>query len=156
MKKELSPIVLLILSLIVFIPIIAIGLVFNIGKAAYHTLQVKFWKGPIFFITYLLKMLYQIWCGINRYILQTAIFPDLIANAAGGELVEDTVTTEEDTLFGKGDVTLSTALGELEVNNKPLLHFQKQISKLLSKVLDKDHCVASYKRHLHNKTFKLD
>lgn len=153
--REFSPLILFILSWIIFPFIIIKGIPYTIGKGIIETFQLKFWKGPLYIVKYILNVLYQIWNGIKFILMKLAIFPDLIANATSGELIEDIITTEEHTYFGDGNVTISTAIGHLEHFDN-LNEIGKKLSIVLSKVLDKDHCVASYKRHLHNQSFKIE
>jgi hypothetical protein len=158
MKKvisELSPIWLLIISIILFILLTGLGFVHLLIKSFYHCFQLKFWKGIIYFFWYWLRILVQVWRTIQYFCLHIAISIDLFGNVVCGEAIEDLVTTEENTLFGDGNVTLSTATGEVESKTK-LNKTGLKFSQFLSKVLDKNHCIASYKRHLYNKEFKLD
>lgn len=155
MKKELSPIVLLIVSIILFLLLTAIGLIHLVLKGVYHCFQLQFWNGPLYIIIYFLKVLYQIWNVIKFFCLQIAIGIDLLGNVTCGEAIEDLVTEEEYTLYGDGNITISTATGHLEyfkLLNKTGIKF----SKVLSKVLDKNHCIESYRRWTHNKTFKIE
>lgn len=140
----------------VFPLIIILGIPYAIGKGLYETVQIKFWRGPWYIIKYFGYILYQIWNGIKYLLMHLAIFPDLLANATSGEAIEDAITTEENTLFNRGDVTISTAIGELEVEKKPLFERGKKLSGFLSKMLGNNHCSASYKRWKHNIAFKLE
>ena len=153
--KEISPILLLMISIILIILLTGFGLLHLICKTIYHTFQVKFWKGPIYFLTQIFKILYQIWGCIKYLSLEVAISIDLFGNVICGEAIEDLITSEEKTLFGSGDITISTSIGELETKNK-LNKTGIKFSKFLSKVLDKNHCVESYNRYLYNKKFKVE
>lgn len=158
MKKiitELSPIWLLIISIILFILLIGLGFVHLLIKTIYHSLQLKFWRGFIYFIWYWIRIIVQIWRTIQYFCLNIAISIDLFGNVICGEAIEDIITTDEKNLFGDGEVTISTATGEIESRDK-LNKTGRKFSKFLSKVLDKDHCISSYKRYLHNKKFKID
>lgn len=155
MKKELSPIVLLIVSIILFLLLTAIGLIHLVLKGVYHCFQLQFWNGPLYIIIYFLKVLYQIWNVIKFFCLQIAIGIDLFGNVTCGEAIEDLVTVEENTMYGAGDITISTATGHLEYFGK-LNKLGIGFSKVLSKVLDPNHCIESYKRFLHNKRFNVE
>lgn len=155
MKKEISPLLLLVASVILLVALTVFGLFHLIAKSFYHTFQLKFWKGPLYFMKYWLKVLYQLWNVFKFFCMQIAISIDLFGNVTTGEAIEDFVTYKEETMYGNGNVTISTATGQLEYEkelNKTGINF----SKVLSVILDKDHCVASYKRFLHNQTFKLE
>lgn len=153
--KEISPILLLMISIILIILLTGFGLLHLVCKTIYQTFQVKFWKGPIYFLTQIFKILYQIWNCIKYLCIKLAISIDLFGNVICGEAIEDLVTSEEKTLFGSEDVTISTSIGELETKDK-LNKTGIKFSKFLSKVLDKNHCVESYNRYLYNKKFKVE
>ena len=79
-----------------------------------------------------------------------------------GELVEDCVTTIEDTLYGKHGITLSAATGDLEIkenkirNKKYLNKFGIGFSNSLSKVFEKNHSILAYKYYILNKKLVQD
>lgn len=154
MKKELSPLILLIVSIILTLILTPIGILHVTLKSIYETFQLKFWTGVIHFIKYWLKVLYQIWNVIKFIFIQLAIGIDLLGNVTTGEAIEDLVTTKEDTMYGNGEVTISTATGELEYFGN-LNKLGVNFSKFLSKVLDPNHCIESYKRYIHNKKFEI-
>lgn len=153
-RKELSPIWLLISAIILICLLIILGVIHLIVKGIYESFQKKFWNGIIYLVKYILNVTYQIWVCVKYLFLQTAIAIDLFGNVVCGEAIEDLVTYEEKTMYGKGDVTVSTATGEMEVKGK-LNKLGLRFSKVLSKILDENHCVNSYKRHLHNQKFEL-
>lgn len=158
MKKiisELSPIWLLIISIILFILLIGLGFVHLLIKTIFHSCQLKFWRGLLYFGWYLLRIMLQIWKTAQYFFMHIAISIDLFGNVICGEAIEDLVTTDEKNLYGDGEITISTATGEVESRDK-LNKTGRKFSKFLSKVLDKEHCINSYKRYLHNKNFKLD
>lgn len=152
--KEFSPLLMLIGMVVIFLTVTAFGLIHLLLKSVKDTFQMRFWKGPLYFIKYWLNVLYQIWNSIKFITLQVAIGLDMMENVLGGEALEDIITAEENTLFGKGNITVSTATGQLEFLGK-LNKKGVKWSKLLSRVLDKNHAVVSYMRWLHNKQFEL-
>lgn len=149
MKKELTPLLLLIGSCIVFIPISALGMVYNLCKSLKECFQVKFWKGLVKFILYWLNVLYQIWEVIKGFMVDkgVAVALDLFANATGGEMCEDVITTREDTWFGKGGRTLSAAIGKEEFEGF-IVPSGWIVTGLLSKFLGKNHSVEAYHNEL--------
>lgn len=153
--NEISPIWLIIISIILFILLIGLGFVHLLLKSFYQAFKLNIWKSITYFIGYWLNVLLQIWRTIQYFCLHIAISIDLLGNVICGEAIEDLVTTDEDNLYGNGEVTISTATGEVESRNK-LNKTGIKFSKFLSKVLDKNHCINSYKRYLYNKEFKLD
>jgi len=153
--SEFSPLILMVVSPCVFLWLIIPGLIYMIFKSLIETFQWKFWKGPIYFVLFWLRCIYEIWNSIKELFMNLAIFPDKLCNATSGEMLEDLITPVEKTLFGKGKKSISTAIGHLEVNHLPILNFGKKLSKTLSVVLDKNHCTVSYKRDEHNQKFEL-
>ena len=154
MKKEFSPILLLIASIVLSVLLTGFGLVHLVVKSIYLTFQKRFWIGIVHFVLYWFFVLYQIWNVIKFFCMQIAIGIDLLGNVTTGEAIEDCVTTHEATMYGRGDVTISTATGELEYHNK-LNKVGVKFTKVLSKVLDDNHSIKSYLRHLHNQKFEL-
>lgn len=148
---ELGPIYLCIASVVLIILLIGLGLIHLVCKSIYHTFQVKFWKGPIYFITYWLKVLYQLWNCIKYLLIEIAISLDLFGNISCGEAIEDCVTAKEDTLYGRGDITISAATGELEMNGN-LNTFGWKFTSTLSKVLGENHSINCYKNYLDSLT----
>jgi len=89
-------------------------------------------------------VIYQVWVVVKYIFLQIGFVIDLYGNVLVGELIEDFVTAEEDTLFGYGDITISAALGDLlrkNKLNKTGIWFTKVLSKLDSK--HENHCLAA-------------
>ncbi len=155
MKKEISPIVLLIVSIVLSTILTAFGIIHLILKCIYETFQLKFWTGFVHFFVYIWCVIYQIWNVIKFFCMQIAIGVDLFGNVTCGEAIEDCVTAEEKTLYGKGNITISTATGALEYANK-LNKIGVKFTKILSLLLDKNHCIESYRRYLHNQIFKVE
>jgi len=79
--------------------------------------------------------------------VRLAVVLDMMWNATSGELVEDCVTSVELTLYGRGDITISAATGELEDDDK-LNKVGKGFSATLSVMLDDHHCANAYKKLL--------
>ena len=92
---------------------------------------------------YWVYFFYQIWNVLKYFAMKLAVSLDLFANASAGEMIEDCVTSREDTLYGKGNWTISAATGKLEMFeklNKTGLHF----TDFLSKCLGENHCQQAY------------
>lgn len=143
MKKELMPLILFLSSILVFTLVSALGIVYNIGKAIYDCCRLKPITAITSFIKYWLRFTYQIWNVIKYYLLHMAIAFDLFGNVAGGELIEDCVTAKENTLYGKGDWTVSASTGKLEIDND-LNKTGRWFTALLTKVLGQGHSVQAY------------
>lgn len=149
MKKEIQPILLLIGACIVFPLISVLGIIYSFCKSIRECFQVKFWRGPIHLLIYWLKVLYQIWEVIKGFMVDKgiAIALDLFANATGGEMCEDVITTREDTWFGKGGKTLSAATGKEEYEGF-IVPSGWVVTRLLSRFLGKNHSVEAYHHEL--------
>lgn len=148
-KKELKPLILFIASLIVFGTLAGLGMIYNFGKAIYESFQLEFWKGLFKFIWYWMRVLYQFWNVLKCLLVDDglAIAIDKFGNVAGGEMLEDCVTTREDTWFGLGDTTISAAVGKEEIE----CYLNKTgfwLTKLLSRVLGKNHSIDAYHKEL--------
>lgn len=152
MKKEIQPILLLIGACIVFPLISVVGMIYNLVKSLKECFQVRFWKGLIKFILYWLNVLYQTWESIKGLMVDegVALFLDYFANATGGEMCEDLITTREDTWFGKGGKTLSGATGKEEFDGF-LVKSGWKITEALSFFLGKNHSIDAYKKELQKK-----
>ena len=153
--KEFSPLILFIVSIFLLILLTCFGITHMIIKSIYHLFQCKFYLGPWYFIKYWFRVAYQLWNVCKYFLLKIAIGIDIFGNVACGEAIEDIITYEEKTMFGNGEVTISTATGELEYFDK-LNPTGKWFTRTLSKLLDKNHSINSYKRYLHNQNFKLE
>lgn len=145
MKKELQPIILFLSALIIFTLLSMIGIVYTCGKAIKESFQVNFWQGIVKLIKFWLNILYQLWNVIKYLLMGLVITFDLFANVTAGELLEDFVTANEDTLYTNGNYTISAATGECEVNKK-LNRKGGWLTNLLSKALGKNHSIVAYNK----------
>jgi hypothetical protein len=144
-KKILSEIGAILIAVTAFILgaiMIPIGFLYNLGKPFYDSKGKPFKERMKAFVMWFLKLLYQIWVTVKKTFFYFGYLVDLLGNAVVGELIEDIVTHEEDTLFGRGDITISAALGHLKRDEK-----LNKTGLWLCKVLDffdinhKDHCL---------------
>jgi hypothetical protein len=139
--REIGTVIVAITAVILGIIFIPIGFLYTLFKPLYDH------KGKKFLVmegVWFLKVLYQLWGSIKKGFYFVGYIIDLIGNALVGELIEDIVTAEEDTLFGKGDITISAALGDLKKRRK-LNGRGIWLANVLS-FLDpkhKDHCIAA-------------
>jgi hypothetical protein len=104
---------------------------------------------------WVLHFLYQLWV-IFRYICLTIGYViDLLGCVAIGDFIRFCVTKEHDTLFGRGDITISAALGDLLRRGK-LNDLGIWICWVLS-CLDpkhKNHCIAAIELYEYKKSQK--
>ena len=138
---------LLVGAVIITVFLIPLGILHNFVKSLIGCFRLKFWQGLWKFVKYWLMILYQIWNVVKYFMVKIAIALDLLWNATSGELVEDCVTSSEVTLYGRGNVTVSAATGELE-EDKRLNNVGKGFSNFLSLALDENHCARAYKKLL--------
>ena len=94
--------------------------------------------------TWCIQVLYQFWTVIKYIFLAVGTVIDLFGNVFLGEMIEDIVTAEENTLFGMGDVTISAALGDLK-RRKKLNTRGTMLCNILSFLdpIHEDHCIAA-------------
>ncbi len=136
---------LIVLAIIVTVILVPLGVIWNILKAIYN------------FFMYWINIFYQAWLSLVFWVkaipktesfdeicFVSAMALDYMWNATSGELIEDIVTTEERTLFGKGEVTVSAATGRQQVKRK-LTPTGEWFSGMLNKVFNEEaHCVDSW------------
>lgn len=143
--KEIKPLLLLLGAIFVTIIIVPPGIIYNVGKAIFHALKLKPLKAIWSIIRYWLMILYQLWNVVKYFMVRLAVSLDLIWNATSGELIEDCVTTLEQTYFGNGNITVSAATGHLEDIEK-LNKTGKKFTAFLSVVLGKNHSIEAWEK----------
>lgn len=142
--REIGTVIVAITAVILGIIFIPIGFLYTLFKPFYDHKGKKFKARMKQAGMWFLKVLYQLWGSIKKGFYFIGYIIDLIGNALVGELIEDIVTAEEDTLFGKGDITISAALGDLKKRRK-LNGRGIWLANVLS-FLDpkhKDHCISA-------------
>jgi hypothetical protein len=77
------------------------------------------------------------------YIDRISISLDIFGNVACGEFLEDCITSEENTLFMDQKTTISASVGELDYHKK-LNKTGVLLSRVLSKVFEKNHSINAY------------
>jgi len=144
MKELIRGIVTCILSLIVFTPVILIGLVFNIVYPVFMGFKEKdfllpfriYWRLIDGTLATIGNMLYD---GFS-------IKWDELGNV-WGEWIEDSITTTEQTSFGEKGITISASVGFLEYEKLPLFPRGKTLSKVLNWAFrEKRHAIGSWEK----------
>jgi hypothetical protein len=85
-----------------------------------------------------------VWVVIKQTFLYIAYLIDLLGNVILGEILEATMSKTPQNLFGRGEITISAALGYLKRKDQLTL-----AGKILCKILNKldphyeDHCISS-------------
>lgn len=144
----MKPILLLIAGTIVFGLVTTIGIFFNLIESVYKSIQWKFWLGICHFFKYWWHLIKEVYNAVSYLFIHIAIGFDLIGNASGGKMIEQAVTEERDTLYGKGKITISAATGKVEVDGK-LNKEGAWLTWALTKVLGNHHSVNAYLSELN-------
>lgn len=139
-SKILTPTIQLVSALLLGIILIPLGFLYDVGKSI---VELKFVKVPKAIWTLFKEVLLSIFWLVGK----VAFAIDLLANAVAGEMIEDIITSEEDTLFRKGDVTISASIGDLKQKVK-----LNKTGKILDKLLDiifveEDHSGNAFKTY---------
>ena len=85
------------------------------------------------------------WCAaVGHLLLQAGYAMDLTWNV-NGEIIEDAVTTDEKTMFGEKNITVSASIG-YEIEKGKLVRFGKALSCVLNIVFNqRQHALAAWK-----------
>lgn len=154
LKKELGAFILLVIAIALSWTLV-VGFIYNIAKAIYHSKGYKLGTALIHIAKYWGNVLYQVWVVVKKVFYYTAFILDLLGNALLGELIEDLVTHEENTYYGKGDRTISVATGDIELRNKTKPGTMNSIGLWFVGVLNKfesNHCSKAIRRwHFNQK-----
>ena len=133
-------------SAVVFTFVIAIGVIFNLFYPCYMAFKERDVK--VFFIKWwrLIRGTYR---TVGKTLWAIAVDYDILGNVWGGEAAEDSLTTEENTMFGEDGVIMSAATGHLEYNKLFMFKRGKQLSKVLNFVFHQTrHCIGSWEKYL--------
>jgi hypothetical protein len=147
MKELLEGVLVCIASIIVFIPLCIIGLMYGIGFSLYMSYIYRDYK---YFFKYWWKMIDGTMASVGYILYQTAIGIDYKANVLAGELMEDFVSHKSTSHFTKKNTTISASIGELELKSQENELYKSKKGKILSKLLNivfnqKRHCIDSWK-----------
>ena len=151
LKNEIRPILELFAALILSFIVIPLGILHNTAKSIYHSYKLNPFDSILYFLIYWMKFIYQIWNAVKYLSHHLAITIDLFGNATSGEAIEDLITSKEETYFGRGDITISAATGEIEIKgklNKTGQWFTRALNKIFN---EKSHSIDAYKREIENK-----
>lgn len=125
--KEIAAIIVATVALLAFFPIwwgwvpigiIPVGILWTFFKPLYDYRKRPFKVRCVRWVVWIGQVIYQVWNVVKYAILMVGYIIDLLSNVLIGELIEDWVTSEENTLFGKGNITISAALGDLKRQGK--------------------------------------
>ena len=174
-KKEITPFIELFAAIVLSF-VIVLGMIHNLIKPFYDyrkrrwdkriVLIFSYWinivvqaiksvlyllKKVVVFIVYFVTL--RFWKAIKFIVHEVARTIDLIGNVAAGELIEDIITPMEDTYFGIGDITISSAIGHVEYTAKRTPSAMNPRGWWLTKTLnfcfgEKAHSVDSYQKEI--------
>ena len=146
MKELLRGVVTALLSLLVFTPVILIGIVFNLFYPTYMAIKSKDIK--VFFWIYW-RLIDGTLSTIGNFLYDGfAIHYDEMGNV-WGEWVEDSITTEENTKFGEKNITMSASVGHIEYEKLPLFPRGKKLSNALNWAFrQRRHAIGSWEKFL--------
>ena len=139
-------------SVIVFSPVIVIGLVYSLPYSIFMSFKERDWT--VFF-----KIWWRLIDGTYAYIGDTlkegfSHRYDELGNV-WGEWIEDSTTHVEDTTFGDKQTTISASIGYLEYTKLYMNNIAIGLSKALNWVFrQKRHAIGSWERKLELKELK--
>lgn len=140
MKELLSGLITLIGALIVSVFVYSIGTAYSLGYAIWLSITLKKWYA---FFIFWWRMLDGFAAAIGNILFEIAYSLDLGWNV-NGEIIEDMITTEENTTFCQKNISVSASVGKLEIDGK-LNKFGKKFSKALNIVFgQKRHAIDSW------------
>jgi len=145
MKELLKGILLLPASLLVFTPVILIGLIYNVF---YPVVMAVKEKNPITFFRIWWRLIDGTLATIGEMLYQVAEKYDMLGNVYA-EWIEDLSTTNENTRYGEKLITISAATGELEHKKRPRSKAVKGLSKALNVAFNESrHALGSWIKYL--------
>lgn len=142
-KEFRRGLVALVASLLVFTPLIAIGVLYNVVYPFYMAVKQRSIKA-FFFIWW--RLINGTFATLGNAMYDgVAIKWDEMGNV-WGEWLEDIMTIHEKTPFGDKNTTISESIGYLEIKEIKTFGIAEKISKLLNKVFREErHCIGSWK-----------
>jgi hypothetical protein len=131
-------------ALIVFTPVILIGVLYLFPYSVYMSVKCKEWR--IFFFI-LWRIVDGTYAAIGDFLkLGFAYRYDELGNVFA-EWLEDVVTDGENTTFGDKQTTISASIGFLEATNRTIYKSGKGLSKALNVAFrQKRHAIGSWEK----------
>lgn len=150
MKLLLNGIISLIMATLVSIIVLPLGFVYSLG----YSIFMSFKKRDItLFFKFWFKLIDGFAHAIGHALYNLAYALDLSWNV-NGELLEDMITSEENTTFSDKEITVSATVGKIELDGK-LNKYGKFSSRVLNKVFgQKRHAADSWEYTKFRKELK--
>lgn len=140
MKELLSGALTLLGALIVSPLMFSIGILYSLCYSIWLSLTLKKWYA---FFLFWWRLVDGLCASLGNLLLEVAFSLDLAWNV-NGEILEDMITTEENTTFGQKNITVSASTGKIEIDGK-LNKFGLKFSKALSLIFkQKKHAIDSW------------
>lgn len=141
MKELISGLITLIGAILVSILMFTIGTLYSFGYSIWLSISLRKWYA---FLTFWWRLVDGFCASIGNILFEIAYSLDLGWNV-NGELIEDLVTTEENTTFNQKNITVSASIGKLEIDGKLNTKFGKKFTKFLNILFgQKNHAVDSW------------
>lgn len=156
MKELARGLVTFIGSVIVFTPVIAIGVVYNLGYPLYMAFKEK---SVLTFFKIWWRLIDGTCAAVGQFLFEGfAINYDILGNVWGGEWLEDAITYKEETKFGEKNITISASIGHLEYNDIHMYKTGRILSKALNiAFMEKLHALGSWlKKIAIDRIYALD
>jgi len=152
MKLFITGFLTMIVAIIVFSLVVVVGIIYNLFYPTVMAIKYKDYR--LFFSIYW-RLIDGTFHTIGKFFYDgVAIAFDIMGNV-WGEWIEDSVTSEENTMFGFKEVTVSAAIGHLEHKKLPINKRGNGLSKALNKVFgEKRHALGSWEKYIAYK--KID
>lgn len=146
MKELATGILTSILSILIFTPVILIGMGFMLIYPIFMSFKERDWK--LFFKIYW-RLIDGTLATIGNFLYEgVSLKLDEMGNV-WGEWIEDSVTTTENSKFGEKGVTISASIGYLEYEKLPIFPRGKKLSKALNWAFrQRRHAIGSWERWL--------
>ncbi len=156
MKEFINGLYIFVLSVLVSTIIFTLGTVYSFFYSLWLSITLKDWKA---FFRFWWNLIDGIFAMFGHMLYHVGYGQDIGWNV-NGEMLEDAITSKEDTMFGKKNIPVSASIGKLELENKLTTLFGRGLSKLLNIVFNqKQHAIDSWlfhkaKNELREKYFK--
>lgn len=155
MKELLQGVWALIWAIMVTTIMWPIGLLYSLVYSIWLSVTLK---KPFAFFTFWWRLIDGFSAALGHICFEMAYALDLTWNV-NGEIIEDVVTYEENTTFTEKNISVSSSVGKLEIDDK-LVPSGKKLSKVLNFFFgQKRHAVdswnyAKFKKELKDQYFK--
>lgn len=127
MKELLQGIWALVWAVIVSVFVITIGTIYSFGYSVWLSITLKKWHACL---TFWWRLVDGFCAALGHLLYEFAYSMDLCWNV-NGEIIEDLITSEENTTFTDKNISVSASTGKLEVDGK-LNKFGRGFSKVLN------------------------